>query len=519
MAKFCTQCGAKLDDDDLFCGVCGVSLVKQDADDHSAEKCEPSAETPEYEPVINQTTTASQNNKMKPSVIALIAVVVVVVALIICIMPKGSKNAVDYFDPSAHQSEGPASNKKGLSDTEVQTIAKKLNEEINFFGDTSDAYNLSYSGFKIESDNYNRYIVCMHYQYEDAKRNYHNGDVIVYFRYDPETDQYYYKRTNIKFPMKSLSEEYLINSIKEDTEFGWGTDPDNPVVDNKENESPEVNTPSANVSSDWGQAYFDVVADAMKEFPQYQYSCSYSVFDIDKDGTPELFLKVGTCEADYQLKLYRYANGTADCFATLWASHAVFCGLGDQKAFLIDSGRQGYEVVTKYSYANGELNEEILFEGAVQNYHEFSYLTSFELDDLSGLEWTANEPDNNQSVLDNYSFENNVVAEAEITSDNFEQVVPLNKRNDWYDNGIFSSYFASCDHQSNVTWEYIGTTPDSFGLSYYDYTEVDVFRVDFPDGWKTYLFVPYNENIGNPPVVFLFFDSNEVPMEIWNGSY
>lgn len=227
---------------------------------------------------------------------------------------------------------------------------------------------------------------------------------------------------------------------------------------------------------------------------------------------------MGTCEADYQLKLYRYANGTADCFATLWAGHAVFCGLGDQKAFLIDSGHQGYEVVTKYSYANSELKEEILFEGAVQNYHEFSYLTSFELDDLSGLEWTANEPDNNQSVLDNYSFEDNVVAEAEITSDNFEQVVPLNKRNDWYDNGIFSSYFASCDHQSGVTWEYIGTTPDIFGLSYYDYNEVDVFRVDFPDGWKSYLFVPYNENIGNPPVVFLFFDSNEAPMEIWNGN-
>ncbi|MBS7228055.1 MAG: zinc ribbon domain-containing protein [Eubacteriales bacterium] len=158
MAKFCTQCGAKLDDDDLFCGVCGVSLVKQDTDDHSAEKSEPSAETPEYEPVSDQTTTVSQNNKKKPPVIALIAVVVVVVALIICIMPKGSKNAVDYFDPSAHQSEGPASNKKGLSDTEVQAIAKKLNEEINFFGDTSDAYNLSYSDFKIESDNYNRVI-------------------------------------------------------------------------------------------------------------------------------------------------------------------------------------------------------------------------------------------------------------------------------------------------------------------------------------------------------------------------
>ena len=390
MAKFCTQCGAKLDDDDLFCGVCGVSLIEQNATPPS----EPTSEETEYEQIVEPVVTA-QSHKKKSGLIAIFATVAVVAVLLICLLPKGTK--------------------------------------------------------PIDND------------------------------------------------LGSLS--------------------NTPVVDDGTNELPKVDTPDTSTVSTWGQAYTGLLADAMTEFPQYQYSCSYSVFDIDKDGTPELFLKVGTCEADYQLKLYRYANDTADCFATLGAGHAVFCGLGAQKAFLIDSGHQGYEVVTKYSYDNGKLNEEILFEGAVQNYHEFSYLTSFELDDLSGLEWTANEPDNNQSVLDNYSLEDNVIAEAEITSDNFEQVVPLNKRSEWYDNGIFSSYFASCDHQNNVTWEYIGTTSDIFGLSYYDYTEVDVFRVDFPDGWKTYLFVPYNENIGNPPVVFLFFDSNEVPMEIWNGSY
>jgi len=390
MAKLCTQCGAKLDDDDLFCGVCGVSLIEQNATPPS----EPTSEETEYEQIVEPVVTA-QSHKKKSGLIAIFAAVAVVAVLLICLLPKGTK--------------------------------------------------------PIDND--------------------------------------------------------------------LGSVTNTPVVDDGTNEFPEVDTPDTSTVSTWGQAYTGLLADAMTEFPQYQYSCSYSVFDIDKDGTPELFLKVGTCEADYQLKLYRYANDTADCFATLGAGHAVFCGLGAQKAFLIDSGHQGYEVVTKYSYDNGKLNEEILFEGAVQNYHEFSYLTSFELDDLSGLEWTANEPDNNQSVLDNYSLEDNVIAEAEITSDNFEQVVPLNKRSEWYDNGIFSSYFASCDHQNNVTWEYIGTTSDIFGLSYYDYTEVDVFRVDFPDGWKTYLFVPYNENIGNPPVVFLFFDSNEVPMEIWNGSY
>ena len=389
MAKFCTQCGAKLDDDDLFCGVCGVSLLEQNAN----APAEPTSEETEYEQIV-EPIVPKKSSKKKSGIIAIIAAVVVVAVMLICLMPKG---------------EQPTDN--------------------------------------------------------------------------------------------------------------TGTPANPSAVDDGTGEDLKNESPDANKSSTWAQVYNDIITDAMRDFPQYQYSCSYSVFDIDKDGTPELFLKVGTCEADYQLKLYRYSNGAADCFATLGAGHAVFCGLGEQKAFLIDSGHQGYEVVTKYSYDNGKLSEAILFEGAVQNYHEFSYLTAFELDDYSGLEWTANAPDNNQSVLDNYSFEDNVIAEAEITSDNFEQVVPLSKRSDWYDNGIFSSYFASCDHQSNVTWEYIGTTPDIFGLSYYDYTEVDVFRVDFPDGWKTYLFVPYNENIGNPPVVFLFFDSNEAPMEIWTGSY
>lgn len=517
MAKYCTQCGAKLDDDDLFCGVCGVSITETKTQSTSPEKDEPFVEAPVYEPITKQDPKVSHNHSKKKSpLLAVIAGVVVIVILLTCIIPKGSKNADDY-SPSTHQNGESHSNKSTLSDSEVQSIAKKLNEEINFFGDTSDAYNLEYSNFKIESDDYNRYIVCMHYQYEDAKRNYHNGDVIVYFRYIPETDEYQYKRTNIKFPMQNLSEEYLINSIKEDADFGWGTDPDASVVDTAP-EQPDANIQRTDVGSAWGQAYLEIISAAMTEFPQYQYSCSYSLFDIDKDGTPELFLKVGTCEADYGLRLYRFDN-EAECISTMYASHAVFCGLGDQKAFLIASGHQGYETITKCTYSNGMINEEVVFEGAVQNYHDFTCLAPYELNDYSGLKWTANAPDDNQSVLDNYSLDENIPAAPEITSDNFEQVVALNKRSEWYDNGIFSSYFASCDHQNNVTWEYIGTTPDIFDLNYYDYTDVDVFRVDFPDGWKTYLFVPYNENIGNPPVVFLFFDSNEAPMEIWNGSY
>jgi len=37
----------------------------------------------------------------------------------------------------------------------------------------------------------------------------------------------------------------------------------------------------------------------------------YLVYDIDKDGTPELIVKTGTCEADYHGALYTLRDGSA----------------------------------------------------------------------------------------------------------------------------------------------------------------------------------------------------------------
>ena len=120
------------------------------------------------------------------------------------------------------------------SDAQIQAIAKSMNEEINFMGKLNDKYNLQYSGFRIETDNYNRYILSMHYQYEDSSRNYQSGDVIVYFRWNPETEEYLYKKTNISFPAEGnavLTEEKLINHIKTKEDFGWGTNPDSLSAD------------------------------------------------------------------------------------------------------------------------------------------------------------------------------------------------------------------------------------------------------------------------------------------------
>ena len=110
-----------------------------------------------------------------------------------------------------------------LPEAKVKTIAISLNEELNFNNKTSEKYNLQYSNFHYETDGYNRYIAVLHYQYEDAKRNYQSGDVIVYFTYDPQTDKYRYTRTNIKFPGLILDEAEYIEYIKQDEQFGWGS--------------------------------------------------------------------------------------------------------------------------------------------------------------------------------------------------------------------------------------------------------------------------------------------------------
>lgn len=298
---------------------------------------------------------------------------------------------------------------------------------------------------------------------------------------------------------------------------------------NARNESSTSNTTPNNSQNDnsgtsytgnWKADYADVLDNVMIEFPNYQYSCNYVIYDIDENGVPEMFVKVGTCEADYEYRVFTMSDEALGVVLidTLPAGHASICGIQTKGAFLLWGGHQGYEWISKVTLKNNSFTEERIFDAEVVNYHELESLIAYEVNDRTGLNWSTNPSDNNQQSLDNYSMDDNVIPEPDITSDNFEQVVPLTKRSDWYDNGIFSSYFDSCDHQSGVTWQYIGTTPDIFGLSYYDYSDVDVYRVDYTDGWVSYLFVPYNENIGNPPVVFLFFDSNEAPWEIWNGN-
>jgi len=183
-----------------------------------------------------------------------------------------------------------------------------------------------------------------------------------------------------------------------------------PVTDNANEKG--ANTPSKEDSFEsqsqlinWEGAYSEVLGEMMDSFPNYQYLCSYSVYDVDNNGVPELLVKVGTCEADFEYRLFNYDPqlAVAMCFHTTSGGHTYPCGLDDSGAVLFVGGHQGHETIIKATYDGVSCTEDLLFNAEVQEYHDFTYLDCFELDDNTGLQWTANPPDDNASILSELS--------------------------------------------------------------------------------------------------------------------
>lgn len=231
-------------------------------------------------------------------------------------------------------------NAKTLSDEQALINAKYIIAHSYLF---KDLYELQFSDGQVESDGYNRYIVFVHYQGEDSDRRYHDGDIIVYFRYLPETDKFEYKDSYWRLPTAGYGADDCINSIKKDEDFGWGTDPDAP--------------------------------------------------------------------------------------------------------------------------SQGSLNY------------------------------------------------------AEITTENFEKKVSLQKRDDWYDNGIVRACIAQTYGENYAgSFEYIGTNYSDFSIEKYGWTIFDVYKLVDPSGTFCYLLVPFTEEIGNPPTVYRFMDGQAALSHLWSGS-
>ena len=111
----------------------------------------------------------------------------------------------------------------------------------------------------------------------------------------------------------------------------------------------------------------------------------FFLFDITKDGIPELWTKYGSCEADYELHVFTYDNGRAREIYSAGASHTGYCQGSDY--ILAVLGHMGYFRLTKITYDGRNVREKVTFEkefGPDEDYPDIKepYVTTFDFNNI-----------------------------------------------------------------------------------------------------------------------------------------
>lgn len=127
----------------------------------------------------------------------------------------------------------------------------------------------------------------------------------------------------------------------------------------------------------------------------------YSLYDIDGNGSPEIFVKQGGSEADFMYSVYTMTPAGAELMDTLGGGHSYLCGLSGQNACLLVYGHQGHEQILELTLVNGQLIQEVIYEAYGEEYHNLTGLPVYDVSEAP--RWDGNPYDDNQSVLDNHS--------------------------------------------------------------------------------------------------------------------
>ena len=113
------------------------------------------------------------------------------------------------------------------------------------------------------------------------------------------------------------------------------------------------------------------VAAAYKKIVQTSYNIlDYYLFDADQDGTPELFVRRGTCEADYMFYVYTHNGEKAVHIGSFDGGHGGLCTTRDGKLYreYAHMGVYGLCAViwdgTGIVYNSDTLIEETISEGS-----------------------------------------------------------------------------------------------------------------------------------------------------------
>ena len=93
-----------------------------------------------------------------------------------------------------------------------------------------------------------------------------------------------------------------------------------------------------------------------------QVSGTYTIYDIDKNGTPELLLRYGLTEAGSHTSVYGYENETVVLYGDIPSGHTAFYTWPGENGLAYNWGHMGGHFVDRIYLANGELVQEKFFQ-------------------------------------------------------------------------------------------------------------------------------------------------------------
>lgn len=231
----------------------------------------------------------------------------------------------------------------------------------------------------------------------------------------------------------------------------------------------------------WEDTYATLLTAFRSQYPKDQSDCSYCLYDLNGDMIPELFVKLGTCEADFEFSVFTFTESGAEQIGKLSGSHSGLGGLYGQNACLLHTAIQGHETVTKVTMVGRSLTQQVIYEGTPKEYHAFSALTLYQLEDRYGLDFSGNPIDNNQEVLDNFSgglpytitipFADQSIYSQPNYDSSFVQTVELA--------GVYTIVEEQWDYEGNL-WGRLKS-----GVGWVDLTEIE---------YKTYADIPISAN-------------------------
>lgn len=115
-----------------------------------------------------------------------------------------------------------------------------------------------------------------------------------------------------------------------------------------------------------------------KTYGYSQYACPYSLFDIDSNGIPELFVKKGSGEANFEYQIYTFENDQAKFIGTTNGGHSTLFGKTNATSgeLLLRMAHMSYQHIYELNYANGSITRNAILEEKVPDgvdYFETDY--------------------------------------------------------------------------------------------------------------------------------------------------